>query len=319
MTISTLTNLDPRDYDGTPMGIGYARGNQSAGGHSVGSGIAGAVFATIAKLNTVITAINSLAFSSMALPAATKKTVASGVLTVDQSYHTVEGEGAASDTIDTISGGVAGSLLFIRPFDDTHDITLTHSTTIINPGARDIVMKEDDDYALLLQKSTGVWVTIAFKTAATSGGGLGSALASVAASLGASLVGIEDSAGLITATTVEGAFAEFALRSRSNVIADPGTGVAIPVTKSGECKFTIGAGAETNTLAIPAFVGQRIILCVASIGAGTRAVTAAQAINAAGNTIMTFNASTDLCILEAVTIAGALRWRIIFNESVALS
>lgn len=102
-------------------------------------------------------------------------------------------------------------------------------------------------------------------------------------------------------------------------VADPGTGVAIPVTGSATVNFTVGAGAETNTLAIPTFVGQRMVLNCGSIGGGTRAVTAASAINAAGNTVMTFNAARDNCELRAVKVGGVLAWEIGFNASVALS
>lgn len=102
-------------------------------------------------------------------------------------------------------------------------------------------------------------------------------------------------------------------------VADPGTGAAIPVTRSSTVMFTVGAGAETNTLAIPTFVGQRITLTVGSIAGGTRAVTAASAINAAGNTVMTFNAARDNCDLRAVKVGGVLAWEIGFNASVTLS
>lgn len=102
-------------------------------------------------------------------------------------------------------------------------------------------------------------------------------------------------------------------------LADPGTAQPIPVTRSQTVMFTVGAGVETNTLAIPAFVGQKMILAVGSIAGGTRAVTAASAINVAGNTIMTFNAARDNCHLHAVRVGGVLAWEIGFNASVLLS
>lgn len=106
---------------------------------------------------------------------------------------------------------------------------------------------------------------------------------------------------------------------QDNTIADPGDGVAIPVTDSGELQLTIAAGAETNTLADPTFVGQTHAYAVASVGGGTRAITAASAINAAANTVMTFNATTDTLILTAMTVAGALAWRVTHNDGVALA
>lgn len=100
-------------------------------------------------------------------------------------------------------------------------------------------------------------------------------------------------------------------------IADPGSSGAIPVTQSGVCNMT-SAGAESRSLAIPSFDGQRLILnCDVYVGAIT--VTCAQALNQTGNTIMTFGAVRDNCELVALRIAGALRWQVAYNDGVALS
>ena len=111
-----------------------------------------------------------------------------------------------------------------------------------------------------------------------------------------------------------------ALEAGGSAIADPGTGAAIPVTRSGVCALTIGsAGAETNTLAIPTFIGQEITICADVVGTGTRAVTAASAINVAGNTVMTFDTARDTITLKAIQLAGVLAWEATFNAAVALS
>ena len=102
------------------------------------------------------------------------------------------------------------------------------------------------------------------------------------------------------------------------VIAAPGTGQAIPVTVSGVCMITTAA-AETNTLAIPTFVGQRLHLICDTYAVGNRVITSAQRINQATNTIMTFGAVGDSIVLEGVKIGGALRWQVIANDGVALS
>lgn len=107
--------------------------------------------------------------------------------------------------------------------------------------------------------------------------------------------------------------------SIATTIADPGDGAAIPVTSSGILNLTVGAGAETNTLAIPSFVGQMLIINENVAGAGTRAITCAQAINVGGNTIMTFNAVRDIICLVGVLAANALRWQIAWNTNVAIS
>lgn len=105
----------------------------------------------------------------------------------------------------------------------------------------------------------------------------------------------------------------------NKAISDPGNGAAIPVTTSGCIDMTIGAGAETNTLAIPTFLGQDLLIVAGTIGAGSRAITCAQAINQAGNTVMTFGQASDFISLVAIKIGGAFRWRVQANDGVALS
>lgn len=143
----------------------------------------------------------------------------------------------------------------------------------------------------------------------------------VGSSSGAAEIGIADSGSFWTGTTVQAVCDEIPTYGLRNVIADPGTGQAIPVTASGQCKFTVAAGvAETNTLAIPTYVGQQIALNVATLGAGgTRAVTAAQAINQAGNTVMTFNNARDFILLLGISTGGVLRWQVVSNDGVTLS
>lgn len=104
-----------------------------------------------------------------------------------------------------------------------------------------------------------------------------------------------------------------------SVIADPGTGVAIPVTDSGNCALTIGTAAETNTLAIPTSVGQRLVLTVAAAGGGTRTVTVASAINVAGNTTIALTNAADYTVLEGVNAGGVLAWRVIVNDGSVLA
>ncbi len=145
-------------------------------------------------------------------------------------------------------------------------------------------------------------------------------LANTANAKGAALVGIEDALALIGGATVEAALAELAKYQAIN-LADPGTAAAIPVTRSAYVGLTIAAGqAETNTLAIPTYTGCRLVLNADTVGAGgTRAVTASQAINQAGNTVMTFAAARDMIVLEAIKVGGAFRWQVIANDGVALS
>ena len=78
------------------------------------------------------------------------------------------------------------------------------------------------------------------------------------------------------------------------------------------------AGAETRTIAIPTFIGQEIAL-IDDTHVGNIVVTAAAAINQAGNTIMTFGAVKDMIVLTAMTVAGALVWRVTANDGCSLS
>lgn len=103
----------------------------------------------------------------------------------------------------------------------------------------------------------------------------------------------------------------------AQVVADPGNAGAIPVTANGMCALT-SAGAETRTLAIPTFAGQQLsIICDTYVG--NIVVTSAQAINQTGNNTMTFGAAADAIFLVAMTVGGALRWRVMGNDGVALS
>lgn len=103
------------------------------------------------------------------------------------------------------------------------------------------------------------------------------------------------------------------------VIADPGTGAAIPVTASGTMYFTTPGGGQTNSLAIPTFLGQRLILVHDVDGGGNRVITAASAINVGGNTVMTFADARDNIELIAIRVGGVLAWEVLRNTGVALS
>lgn len=102
---------------------------------------------------------------------------------------------------------------------------------------------------------------------------------------------------------------------------DPGTGTALPVDQSYYTILVTGAGAETNTMAIPAIRGQRQRIILGTAGGGTRTVTVASAINAAGNTKMAFTQAADAITLEAwqTATAGTLAWRVVYNDGVTLS
>lgn len=102
--------------------------------------------------------------------------------------------------------------------------------------------------------------------------------------------------------------------------AEPVTATDIPIQKSGTIAFATGASGETNTIANPSRPGQTLVITCRSHGGGDRVITAAGAINQAGNTIMTFGADRDTIFLYSIrTTASAFRWQVLANDGVALS
>ena len=103
---------------------------------------------------------------------------------------------------------------------------------------------------------------------------------------------------------------------------DPGSGKPIPYQFWGQqVKLVTGAGAETNTLADPSKAGQRLDFIMRTDGGGDRVITAASAINQAGNTILTFADVEDFIALTSVRKVGGVgfRWQVLSNDGVALS
>lgn len=97
-------------------------------------------------------------------------TIAGGVLTTTVSAVIVEGEGAASDNLDTISGLATGSLLILTPPGNGHAITIKHGTGNIEcAGAQDVVLTALGDLALLYKYGTNYRV-IEYSTTAARGG-----------------------------------------------------------------------------------------------------------------------------------------------------
>ena len=105
--------------------------------------------------------------------------------------------------------------------------------------------------------------------------------------------------------------------SCSNVVADPGNAGAISVNKGGFVPL-VTAAAETRTLAIPTVDGILLSLVLDTDG-GDCVVTSAQAINVAGNTVITLDTIGDSIHLRACTVGGVRRWRVVGNDGTVLS
>ena len=64
---------------------------------------------------------------------ATELTIAAGVITVTQSYHTVDTESdAPADDLDTINGGTEGDIIILRSTVNARDIIIRDGTGNIN-------------------------------------------------------------------------------------------------------------------------------------------------------------------------------------------
>ena len=82
-----------------------------------------------------------------------------GVITVTQSYHSVDGESDTDDTLVTINGGTAGDILIFRPDDDAATITVADTGNIILAGDADFVMSDIADLMTLLFDGTN-WIEL---------------------------------------------------------------------------------------------------------------------------------------------------------------
>lgn len=106
-------------------------------------------------------------------------------------------------------------------------------------------------------------------------------------------------------------------------VVDPGNGAAINVTRWNQhVPLTIAAStSETNTLAAPTQTGQRVSIIAVSVGgSGQRAITVASSVNQTGNTVLTFAQQFDAITLESFPVgSGVYRWRVVYNDGVALS
>ena len=127
--------------------------------------------------------------------------------------------------------------------------------------------------------------------------------------------------GLISIGVTAGSFVKFGKKIQATAtawtIADPGNAGAIPVTASGVCALT-SAGAETRSLAIPTFMGQRLSL-ICDTYVGNIVVTAASAVDSAAHTVMTFGAAGRVVTLVGVTVGGSRKWRLVGADGVVLS
>lgn len=117
-------------------------------------------------INTLITAIANLiagvtSFTQLNLGSATTLVISAGVVTVTKSRHRVDTESsAASDDLDTISGGAAGDVLIIQTVSNARVVTVRHNVgNIWLSGQGNVVLDNQRRSLKLVYDSTvSLWV-----------------------------------------------------------------------------------------------------------------------------------------------------------------
>jgi len=95
-----------------------------------------------------------------ALPDAGALTIASGVITITGSYHTVIVQSGSSDALDTINGGVDGNILILQADDTDKTINVTTAGNI-KPSADPIALATSEDTIMLLfSGALSAWVEL---------------------------------------------------------------------------------------------------------------------------------------------------------------
>ena len=103
-------------------------------------------------------------FQNVLIGAASELTIASGAVAATRSYHTLDTEGdAATDDLDSITGGSAGEVLLVQLAAAARNVVLKHAVganLIACPNATDIILDTATDWALLLHNGTQ-WTVVA--------------------------------------------------------------------------------------------------------------------------------------------------------------
>lgn len=98
-------------------------------------------------------------FTTLGLKNATELTVASGSITVTQSYHTVDTESdAASDDLTAIVGGTAGQFLVLQAANDARTVNVIDGGTLYLQG--DFALDSNKDVLVLVCTAANTWVEV---------------------------------------------------------------------------------------------------------------------------------------------------------------
>jgi len=252
---------------------------------------------------------------------------ATGYLTPGDDAANLIFAGIAVDQKDNSSGS-DGDLDVAFERDGLHLMVLDTAITQANVGDQ-VYLVDDQSVDLAANVSENIFcgviaeyvtTTLAYIdiTPAVKQTDVATHIADAAGAHAASAVSVLDSGGFTDQTEVEAALAEIFAHVPA-LIADPGDGGAIPVTRTGTCALTTGAAGETRTLAIPTLEGQKLSISHDVDGGGDAVITVAGGVNQAGNTTITLADAGDHVLLEGVQVAGALVWRLVANDGGALS
>jgi len=123
-------------------------------------------------VNDFITVINAIlnggqSFDQLNFQAATELTIATGAITVTQTYHTVDTQSdAASDDLDTITG-TAGDVLYIQAAHTDRTVVIKHGTgNIITFDGADVSLDNTNKIAHLVRFGTS-WYCLSIAVATT--------------------------------------------------------------------------------------------------------------------------------------------------------
>ncbi len=163
VSIAFRSSDDP-DEDGsavgTPRTFAAIRGEKQA---VTKAGVSGdLVFQTTPAAGSLATALTIKGGGAIVHPAS-ELTIASGVITVTKTYHTVDTESdGASDDLDTISGGTTGQILYIQANNSGRTVVVKDSQA----GAANLALSGDctldnDDDSLMLMYNGANWVEVA--------------------------------------------------------------------------------------------------------------------------------------------------------------
>lgn len=108
---------------------------------------------------------DALNVGRLTMKASTERTIASGTASILQGYHTIDTEAdAASDDLDTLTGGIENQLLYIMPADDARDVVVKHGMggtgQFSLANGKDYTLKNVQAGLLCIYKS-GVWCEVA--------------------------------------------------------------------------------------------------------------------------------------------------------------